>query len=355
MVSQELLDLVRQQKAARVEDSEIRHFLVANGWNASEVDQALAGFINTKENSPNQVPQPLSRSEATAELKRLGKFKASKLLFFQSLNLLRKDKEIVLFPVISAVASTVLLALFVGSLWLAGIVGTKGEEVVMNNDGLFYGALFIFYVISYFIVTYFRVGLTAVVYERINGRDIDFKAGMSKAAKISGKIFVWSLLSATVGLILQIISDRSKWLGKLVAGLFGAAWGLMTFFIAPTLLLDDVSVWQSVKNSGNIFRQTWGETLITNVSLGLVSFVAIISSLVVYAILGVAFASAGFGVAGFLVICVLAVLTVMAIAILSSCLSEIFKVALYSYARFGIIAEGFSPELIIGAVKEDKK
>jgi hypothetical protein len=37
--------------------------------------------------------------------------------------------------------------------------------------------------------------------------------------------------------------------------------------------------------------------------------------------------------------------------IISSSINEIFKVTLYSYARFGIIAEGFSPELIVGSIK----
>jgi hypothetical protein len=215
--------------------------------------------------------------------------------------------------------------------------------------------IFIYYVLSYFILTYFKVGLTSVVYERMNGGNIGFKEGMGRAAKISGKIFVWSLLAGTVGIVLKIISDRSKWLGKLAASLLGAAWNIVTMFIAPTLLLDNVSVWQSVKNSGAIFKKTWGETLIINISFGLVTFIITLGTLVLFGVLGTLSLTLGLGVISLVVLGILFVFTLITLSIISTSLSEIFKVALYSYARFGIIAEGFSPEFIIGAIKETAK
>jgi hypothetical protein len=222
-------------------------------------------------------------------------------------------------------------------------------------QSLTYGIIFIFYVISFFTVTYFQVALTAVVHERISGGNIDFKEGIHRATQILGKIFVWSVIAATVGIVLKVIADRSQWLGKLVSSLLGAAWTIATLFIAPTLLLDNVSVWQSIKNSADVFKKTWGESIITNVSLGLFTFIAILLTVAFYVLLGLGLATIGFNLIGIMGVSILCVLTIILIAILSSCLSEIFKVALYSYARSGKIAEGFSPELIIGAVKEDSK
>lgn len=137
-----------------------------------------------------------------------------------------------------------------------------------------------------------------------------------------------------------------------MAGLLGVGWNIATFFIAPTLLLDDVSVWQSIKNSGNVFRKTWGETLITSVSVGLFAFVAIVLSIAFYGALGFMLSKAGVAFLGLMIVFGLCMVTIISVAVLSSCLSEIFKVALYSYARSGTIAHGFSPELIIGGVKE---
>jgi hypothetical protein len=126
-------------------------------------------------------------------------------------------------------------------------------------------------------------------------------------------------------------------------------------FIAPTLLLDDVSVWQSIKNSGAIFRRTWGETLILNISLSLISTIAVFGTMTLFGILAFIMFDIGLGAISFITLLVLFVLTLIIISIISTSLTEIFKVALYAYARFGIIAEGFSPELIVGAVKEDSK
>lgn len=355
MVSQDLLDYISAQTKIGVSEVNIRQTLISKGWNPADVDLAFGGRTPLSQNPTPQPASLMSREEASTLVKKMGKFKASWALFSQSLNLLKKDKEVVLFPVLSSVILMIVGIIVCVAAWVTGLVETQGGESVVTNMPVFYGVVFIYYVISYFTLTYFQVGLTSVVYERINGGSIDFKEGMNRAANISGKIFVWSLLAGTVGILLKIISDRSKWLGKLAAGLLGSAWNIVTMFIAPTLLLDNVSVWQSVKNSGTVFKKTWGETLIINISFGLVTFVIVFGTFVLFGALAATSLFLGLGVISLIVLGILFVVTLVALSIISTSLSEIFKVALYSYARFGIIAEGFSPEFIIGAVKEDTK
>lgn len=354
MISQELLNFINQQKGQGVSDEAIRKSLEDSGWNTVDIDVAFSSFVGEVESQTKSVPAPLSRAEAVAEIQRMGKFKASKLLFTQSLNILRKDKEIIFFPIISSVLTVLVFSIFTSLALVSDVADLYEGEFIVNNHSQFYTLLFAFYIASFFVITYFQVGLTAVVYERINGRDIDFKDGINRATKIINKIFVWSLISATVGIVLKVISDRSKWLGKLVASLLGLAWNMVTFFIAPTLLLDDVSVWQSIKNSGNTFKKTWGETLIMNISLSLVTLLLVVLISLFYFLLFFALFSFGFIMTAILVVPALFIITLLLLSVLTSCLSEVFKVALYSYARFGIVAEGFSPELIIGAVKESK-
>ena len=355
MVTQDLLDYISAQTKTGFSKDEIRQSLINNGWDGADVDTALNGMTPTPQNTVPPAPAGISREEAAVAVKKMGKFKGSWALFTQSLRLLKQDKEVVLFPILSAVILMIVSTIVVVSVWLSGLVDSSGEEAVITNMPVFYGVVFIYYVISYFILTYFRVGLTAVVYERINGGDIGFKEGMARATNIGGKIFVWSVLAATVGLVLKIISDRSKLLGKLAASLLGAAWAIVTMFIAPTLLLDNVSVWQSVKNSGAVFKKTWGETLILNISLSIVSRILVFGTIILFGILAITSVSLGFGVISLLVLGILYVFTVIITSIIFTSLSEIFKVALYSYARFGVIAEGFSPEFIVGAVKEPKQ
>ena len=355
MISQNLLDYLNEQLQRGVSESEIRLSLSKNGWLPTDIDAAFNSRFQPQSSTVSQVPSPMSREEAIEAVKKMGKFKASWTLFKQSLHILQQDKEIVFFPILSSVILMVVGILFSVGLFATGVFEAEGENTEITNQTLFYGVLFIYYIISYFILTYFRVGLTAVVYERINGRDINFKEGMNRAKQIAGKIFVWSIITATVGIVLRIISDKSRLLGKITASLLGAAWGIVTVFIAPTLLLDNVSVWQSIKNSGSVFKKTWGETLIMNISFSLVTLIAFFGTIVLFGVLALTSASLGLGAIVLIIIFILLVFALIAISVISTSLSEIFKVALYSYARFGIVAEGFSPELIIGAVKEVKK
>lgn len=355
MVTQDLLNYISTETKNGVSKADIRQSLVNNGWEPTDIDTALNSMNQAPENPVPQASAAMSREEATASVKSMGRFKASWTLFTQSLHILKQDKEVVLFPILSSVILMVIGVIVSISVWSSGLVDNSGDQTVITNAPVFYGVVFIYYVVGYFVLTYFRVGLTAVVYERINGGDIDFKEGISRATNISGKIFVWSLIAGTVGIILKIISDRSKLLGKIAASLLGAAWAIVTMFIAPTLLLDNVSVWQSIKNSGSIFKKTWGETLILNISISIVSYIAILGIFSLFGVLAMTSLSLGLGAISLLVLGIVFVCTLIATSIILTSLSEIFKVALYSYARFGIVAEGFSPEFIIGAVKEPKK
>lgn len=355
MINQNLLDYISDQLQKGISESDIRLSLIQNGWVPADVEAAFASRIQPQSSPVPQIPSPMSRAEAVAAINGMGKFKASWILFKQSLHILQQDKEIVLFPILSSIVLMVVGAIFFGGVYATGLFDFEGETVETTNNTAAYGVLFLYYIIASFILTYFRVGLTAVVYERINGRDINFKEGMQRAKQISGKIFVWSCIAATVGMALRIVSDRSKLLGKIAISLLGAAWGIVTLFIAPTLLLDNVSVWQSIHNSGALFKKVWGETLILNVSFGLVTFIAVFGTMILFVVLTIASISLGLGAIGFILLLILFIITMIALSVISTSLSQIFMIALYSYARFGIIAEGFSPELIIGAVKEGGK
>ncbi len=355
MVTQELLDYVQQQKNAGVTDAVIRQNLQSSGWQPTDIEAVLGGYVPDAPPATATPPTAMSREAATTAVAQMGKFKASWRLFTQSLRLLKKDKEVMWFPVLSAITVSLAAVAFVVALTFSGFVTEQDGETVITNEIGFYSLLFVAYVIIYFLATFFRVGLTAIVFERINGGDIGFKAGFGRASAITGKIFVWSLLAGTVGIILQFIANRSKGLGKLAAWLLGAAWNIVTMFIAPTLLLDNVSVWKSVKNSANVFKQTWGETIIMNVSLYVVSRLVFMFYVIAYMVGLIALFSVGAGTITYIVATAIFFIVVLFTSIVFSSLTEIFKVALYSYARYGIIAEDFSPELILGAIREDKK
>jgi hypothetical protein len=215
MINQQLLDYINTQLERGIDTNQIRQTLLDNGWQATDIDTALASRVETPTpTAPTPSNNSPSQSDAVAQVGTMGKFRGSWTLFTQSLNLLRQDKEVVLFPVLSSIVILVVTALFVTGIWLGGLIEFVDDDAVVTNDIQMMVVLFAYYVTSFFIATYFKVGLTAVVFERINGRNIDFSDGISRANQIAGKILVWSLITSTVGMILRFISERSRLLGK---------------------------------------------------------------------------------------------------------------------------------------------
>src|SRR3989338_6585205 len=166
-------------------------------------------------------------------------FSYSWQLVKESFAVLKKDKEIMLFPIVSGILTVIaFLLLFVP----AGIL-TLGKDL---SSPFFYALLFIYYVITSFIVIFFNTGLITCAQMRLNGKDPTFKDGIKNAWKHLGSIIVWSLISATVGLILRIIIDKieeseklgplGKIIGSIFISLLGMAWNLLTFFVIPVMI-----------------------------------------------------------------------------------------------------------------------
>lgn len=298
-------------------------------------------------------------------LKELGKFSASLLMASESWRLLMKDKEVLFFPIASSLTLFFLLAAFLGIVWtldILGLVSSLVDSVGIKSASawaeniVYYSSIFSFYLASSFITTFFNIGLTAVVHARIKKGDITFMDGVKKAFGIVGKIFVWSMISATIGVVLRMFTviGKSKFFEKIFGGLLSTGWDVLTFFISPTLLLDQVSAVQSIKNSGIIFKKTWGETLITRFSLESFISLLFVSSLFIFGLLLEIFVIFGFEDIPLLVFVVFFIAYSVLLFTVTSSLNAICRVVLYEYARDGIVASGFTPELIYGSIKNNK-
>jgi hypothetical protein len=204
-------------------------------------------------------------------VKKMGKLRASYLLTIEGLELLKKDKQVLLFPVFSMLANIAVVIFFCILYWIfSGETGSiMHADASQDFSSLGYVVLLVLYLATAFVATFFQAGLTAIVDARINGKSLTFQEGMNIAKAHAEKIFLWSLVSATVGVILGLISERSKWLGKLVAFFLSATWGIITFFIVPALILEEGNVSDSIKSSAGTFKKTWGETIIINFGAGL--------------------------------------------------------------------------------------
>ena len=282
----------------------------------------------------------------------------------ESWSVLQRDKEILWFPVLSGAANIVLMVIAGLAFFILVLNGDTSILASINAgndaqvDAYFANAEaqtglvpwtigLLYYVASFFVVNFFQAGVMLIASARFRGENLNLADGMSGAFRRIGKIFAWSLISATVGVILNQIFERSQILGKIVATLLGAAWTILTFFSLPSLVLGNTSIPGSFSESASIIRKTWGETVIVNVGVSL--FFALLMLVGVVVFFGFLIFFVDYTLVPVLLVAAL-VLYLIGLMVVASALSSIFKTALYEYAKTGQVPSGFSPELIKSAI-----
>ncbi|MCC6124122.1 MAG: hypothetical protein IT426_04120 [Pirellulales bacterium] len=271
----------------------------------------------------------------------------------QSFRVLREDKRLLVFPLLSGIACSIVLASFVVPLW-----GSPQAEAIMHdkhipNDPLSYVLLFLFYFANYFAIVFFNSALVACAIGRFRGNEPTIGDGLRVAAARIPQIVAWALVSATIGLILKAIESNSEKAGQFVAGLLGAAWSVLTYLVVPVLVMEKANPVEAFKRSTALVKKTWGEALTAHLSTGLVFtvvfLVALIPLLVFGALAVYAFAN-GIIALGALAVAVI-VIVVMLISLVSSALSAILLASLYLYAAEGTVPQSFDRQLLEGAFK----
>ncbi|HUK83392.1 MAG TPA: DUF6159 family protein [Verrucomicrobiae bacterium] len=263
-----------------------------------------------------------------------------------SWDVLKQDKTLLLFPLLSGVSCLVVLASFAVPMWLTGVWESPKHEATQAQQVLYYGTLFLFYLVNYFVITFFNTAIISCAVLRMIGGQPTVADGFREAASRLPQIAGWALVSATVGLVLRIIEDRSEKIGRIVAGLLGMAWTVVTYLVVPIIVVERKGPFAALKGSTALLKKTWGEQLIGNFSFGGVLMLLLLPAVGLFA-LGIL---SGSGVT--LVLCILlAGVYVLALSLVQSALQSIFQAAVYLYARDGTEPAGFSSDLLASAMR----
>jgi hypothetical protein len=273
----------------------------------------------------------------------MGKFARSWALAKASMSVLRSDKELLVFPLLSVLAVMLVAATFL--LPLFGLGALDGAQRGDSVPSLFYLWGFAFYFVQYFVVFFFTTALVGAAMQRLDGGDPSVGSGLRIAAGKWVSILGYAAIAATVGMILRGIEQRAGIVGKIVAGFIGVAWTLATFLTVPVLVAQDIGPVAAVKESATLLKRTWGEGLIGNGGIGLVGGLAAVAVMLVGLALTVFLAKAGLGAAAIGVIA-LSVLAVVGIGLVQSALGGIYSAALYRYATVGDAPAGFDGVLL---------
>src|SRR5215203_126427 len=140
---------------------------------------------------------------------------------------LRADKELALFPILSAICVMIAIAIISGGFML--VTGDGAQEIADrfdegSNSSWSIGdlvTLFLIYFVTVLIATFFNAALIGATLKRLRGGDPTFRDGLQIAFGKIGSILGYSAIAATVGVVLQVIRSKSNTVGDLAAGVLG--------------------------------------------------------------------------------------------------------------------------------------
>jgi Family of unknown function (DUF6159) len=264
----------------------------------------------------------------------------------QSWRILKNDKSLVIFPILSTIFGIIaVITIWTPTLVLRGVF--EGRPVD-RHDPVFYIAGVATAYLSTFIAIFFNVALAACAVRSMRGEGTTVGQGFTAAIERIGPILGWTFVATTVGLILRVIRERVPAVGKLVAGLLGAAWAIATFFVIPAIALERTGPVQALKRSGAVVKERWGEGATGAVTIGLANWLISAAILIVGVVGGVGlitFRLVPLGIA----VSAATVIAIVIVSLVASAMSQIFRVAVYQYAVSGQTSGGFDGGLLQSA------
>ncbi len=294
--------------------------------------------------------------------KRVGRFRASWLLLKETWRFLRLDPEILLIPLIAGLLNILFFAILVSLGFLLHFTVLPLHSIIdifENQNFSFYHVLlyifiFVTYVISAFTLAFSQGAIAHTVITRLHGENATLRDSLKVALHRWRALLTWSIISSTVGIVLGLIARKSSLIGRLVLSLIGVAWEVLTYFVAPAITIENKSSIDAIKQSGRTLKQTFGETVMTNIGLSLALLVFYITAILVSGVfLFIAFTSGSFILITITIIVIF--LLFLTLGLLTSALQGVLKTILYTYVMEHSTPPDFNSDLLQNVIISDNQ
>jgi hypothetical protein len=256
---------------------------------------------------------------------------------------LRAHPKLFVFPLVGGLSGIAFLATLFGSLYLM-------DSVIQDPGPVLYGALFGAYLVETFIASFFTAGLVAATRTVFHGEEPSIRGALAAAWKRKLPLLAWSVVAATVGVIIRLIQSEENIAAQIVAGLFAAAWSVMTYFVVPVIVFRDPSVTDMLKESASTFKDTWGESVGAMATIDIFSFLLALAGLGLGALTFVV--TAGTGTVQLVATVLIGGSAFVFGLLVGKALSGVAKTALYVYATESTAPEFFD-DMDFGEISGD--
>lgn len=273
------------------------------------------------------------------------RFSRSWGLIKASAGVLSKDKELLVFPLLSSICTLIVSAAFVLPILGLGALDGLSSGSGFQIQAWVYLASFGFYLVQYTVIFYFNTALVGAAMIRLDGGDPRLSDGLRIANSRLVPILGYAAIAATVGMLLRAVQKRSGVIGRAIAGFLGVAWTVASFLVVPVLVSRKIGPIDAVKESALLLKKTWGENLIGQGGVGLV-FGLIYIVLVIVGVAAIVGASMT-GKAIFIgLVVALVVISLLVVGLIQAAMSGIYSAALYRYASGEGSTEGFDSQVL---------
>jgi ABC-type multidrug transport system fused ATPase/permease subunit len=263
------------------------------------------------------------------------------------LEVLKANKKLVAFPLLSGICCLIVLASFAVPL---AVIKPKFIQAAMDGNGdvhqtpiWFWVGLFVFYFANYFVIYFFNSALVYCALAHFQGQPSSADDGLRAAAQRLPEILVWSLVSASVGLILRLIENANEKFGEIASAILGGAWSVATYFVVPVLVVEGVGPMKAIQRSWTVLTRTWGESIGGHAGIGWALLPFWLIGLVMIALGAfVATKSIALGV----ILLAVAVIYMFILGLVDATLKGILLGALYLYATAGEVPDEFGNGLM---------
>ena len=234
---------------------------------------------------------------------------------------LKKDKELIFFPIMAAISVLALAFVF----WSMGLIDIQEEQTSGTSFSDFIPEIILLFVANFFIVL-FNSALISGALHRLRGGDPNVGSAMNHALKHIHHIFIWSIIVTIVAILIAIVKgDRRE--GSFVRQILGSmlqyGWTMMTFFVVPIIVAENMAPISAIKKSSSLFKRTWGDQVTANFGFGIIQILAIMISGAIGWFFGLLNPTLGIGIG--------ALFAAISVSVVYT-LEGIYKAALYEFA-----------------------
>lgn len=283
----------------------------------------------------------------------MSKFSNSWELMKGSARVLRLDKELLVFPLLSGIATLLVTATFIVPFAFIGEGFGALEGLAKDPGYLAYVIAFLYYLALYTAIFFFNTALVGAAMIRLDGGDPTVSDGMRIALDKLPTVLGYAAIAATIGMVLRMIEERVGFLGRIVIGLIGVSWSLATYLTVPVLVTKDVSAIDAVKESASVFKQTWGEQVVAHAGMGFAFFIVLMLMMVTFIPIAIVVAQINEVLVIPMMVSVFGGFVFL--MLVKSALDGIYSAALYRFATTGDPGEHFDADMMRQAFRPKKK